>query len=166
MKMSNTYYLCGFMGAGKSSILNKFQQQSNYSTIDLDSYIENKYGGIDKIFEEKGESYFRTIEEKEFFNHQNKFNIMAIGGGAVENNDIFQYLIDCKQAIYLNLNFDELWERIKNSKRPLVNFGKKEVKNRFINRKEKYEMLQHRIPSENIEDAFNKILKIVENEND
>ena len=96
MKMSNTYYLCGFMGAGKSSILNKFQQQSNYSTIDLDSYIENKYGGIDKIFEEKGESYFRTIEEKEFFNHQNKFNIMAIGGGAVENNDIFQYLIDCK----------------------------------------------------------------------
>ena len=121
---------------------------------------------IDKIFQEKGESYFRTIEEKEFFHHQNKFKIMAIGGGAVENNDIFQYLIDCKQAIYLNLNFDELWERIKNSKRPLVNFGKKEVKNRFINRKEKYEMLQHRIPSENIEDAYNKILKIVENEND
>jgi len=27
-------------------------------------------------------------------------------------------------------------------------------------------MLQHRIPSENIEDAYNKILKIVENEND
>lgn len=166
MKMSSTYYLCGFMGAGKSSILNKFQQQSNHSTIDLDSYIENKYGGIDKIFEEKGESYFRTIEEKEFFHHQNKFKIMAIGGGAVENNDIFQYLIDCKQAIYLSLNFDELWERIKNSKRPLVNFGKKEVKNRFINRKEKYEMLQHRVLSENIEDAYNKILKIVENEND
>ena len=166
MKMSSTYYLCGFMGAGKSSILNKFQQQSNHSTIDLDSYIENKYGAIDKIFQEKGESYFRTIEEKEFFHHQNKFKIMAIGGGAVENNDIFQYLIDCKQAIYLNLNFDELWERIKNSKRPLVNFGKKEVKNRFINRKEKYEMLQHRVPSENIEDAYNKILKIVENEND
>ena len=166
MKMSSTYYLCGFMGAGKSSILNKFQQQSNHSTIDLDSYIENKYGAIDKIFQEKGESYFRTIEEKEFFHHQNKFKIMAIGGGAVENNDIFQYLIDCKQAIYLNLNFDELWERIKNSKRPLVNFGKKEVKNRFINRKEKYEMLQHRVLSENIEDAYNKILKIVENEND
>ena len=166
MKMSSTYYLCGFMGAGKSSILNKFQQKSNYSTIDLDSYIENKYGAINKIFQERGESYFRTIEEKEFFNQQNKFKIMAIGGGAVENNDIFQYLIDCKQAIYLNLNFDELWERIKNSKRPLVNFGKKEVKNRFINRKEKYEMLQHRIPSENIEDAYNKILKIVENEND
>ena len=65
--MNNSFYLCGFMGVGKTTILNNIKQQAKYKCIDLDESIENKYGYIENIFEEKGETFFREIEEKEFF---------------------------------------------------------------------------------------------------
>ena len=42
MKMNNSFYLCGFMGVGKTTILNKIKQQTQYTCIDLDESIENK----------------------------------------------------------------------------------------------------------------------------
>ncbi len=65
MKMNNSFYLCGFMGVGKTTILNNIKTQTKYRCIDLDENIENKYGQIETIFEEKGETFFREIEEKE-----------------------------------------------------------------------------------------------------
>ena len=53
MKMNNSFYLCGFMGVGKTTILNNIKQQTKYKCIDLDESIENKYGYIENIFEEK-----------------------------------------------------------------------------------------------------------------
>ena len=46
MKMNNSFYLCGFMGVGKTTILNNIKQQTKYTCIDLDENIENKYGQI------------------------------------------------------------------------------------------------------------------------
>ena len=109
MKMNNSFYLCGFMGVGKTTILNNIKQQTKYTCIDLDENIENKYGQIDNIFVEKGEIFFREIEEKEFFVNQNKFNLISLGGGAIENDNIFENLLKCNQTIYLSLNFESLW---------------------------------------------------------
>ena len=67
MKINNSFYLCGFMGVGKTTILNNIKKQTKYRCFDLDESIENKYGQIENIFEEKGETFFREIEEKEFF---------------------------------------------------------------------------------------------------
>ena len=61
MKMNNSFYLCGFMGVGKTTILNNIKTQTKYKCIDLDENIENKYGQIDNIFEERGEAFFREI---------------------------------------------------------------------------------------------------------
>ena len=43
MKMNNSFYLCGFMGVGKTTILNNIKKQTKYRCIDLDENIEHKY---------------------------------------------------------------------------------------------------------------------------
>ena len=55
--------LFGFMGTGKSLIGKILSQKLNYPLIEMDQEIENNEGlTISKIFEEKGESYFRSLE--------------------------------------------------------------------------------------------------------
>ena len=165
MKMNNSFYLCGFMGVGKTTILNNIKQQTKYTCIDLDENIENNYGQIDNIFEEKGETFFREIEEKEFFAIQNKFNLISIGGGAIENDNIFETLLESNQTIYLSLDFESLWERIKNTNRPLVNNGREVLESRYKNRLKRYEMMGYKISIKNIEDTTSKVLEIMETQN-
>ena len=81
MKMNNSFYLCGFMGVGKTTILNKIKQQTQYTCIDLDESIENKYGQIENIFEEKERLFLEKLRKRIFAN-QNKFNLISLGGGA------------------------------------------------------------------------------------
>ena len=64
--MNNSFYLCGFMGVGKTTILNNIKQQTKYKCIDLDESIENKYGYIENIFEEKGETFLGKLKKKNF----------------------------------------------------------------------------------------------------
>ena len=163
--MNNSFYLCGFMGVGKTTILNNIKQQTKYKCIDLDESIENKYGYIENIFEEKGETFFRAIEEKEFFANQNKFNLISLGGGAIENDNIFENLLKSNQTIYLSLNFENLWERIKNSNRPLVSAGREILESKYKNRIKRYEMMEYKISNENVKDTTSKVLEIMENQN-
>ena len=54
----------GMMGSGKSSIGSLVSKKLNIEFIDVDNEIEKKAGcKILKIFENKGEQYFREIEE-------------------------------------------------------------------------------------------------------
>ena len=53
------------------------------------------------VFEDKGENYFRSIEQEEFFKQVDKFDLIALGGGAVENNEIYQHILKSGKAIYL-----------------------------------------------------------------
>ena len=165
MKMNNSFYLCGFMGVGKTTILNKIKQQTQYTCIDLDESIENKYGQIENIFEEKGETCFREIEEKEFFANQNKFDLISLGGGVIENDNIFENLLKSNQTIYLSLNFENLWERIKYSNRPLVSAGRETLESKYKNRIKRYEMMEYKISNENVKDTTSKVLEIMENQN-
>ena len=165
MKMNNSFYLCGFMGVGKTTILNNIKRQTKYRCIDLDESIENKYGQIENIFEEKGETLFREIEEKEFFANQNKFNLISLGGGAIENDNIFENLLKSNQTIYLSLNFENLWERIENSNRPLVSAGREILESKYKNRIKRYQMMEYKISNENVKDTTSKVLELMENKN-
>ena len=86
MKTNRSNFLCGFMGAGKSSILKEIDTKENITCMDLDLHIENLYGPINKIFDDKGESFFRLTEQEEFFEQVDRFDLIALGGGAVEND--------------------------------------------------------------------------------
>ena len=44
MKTSRSNFLCGFMGAGKSTLIKEINSKENIACMDLDLHIENLYG--------------------------------------------------------------------------------------------------------------------------
>ena len=79
--------LCGMMGSGKSIIGKILAKKINYNFIDIDQLIEKKTNKpIINIFKEKGEDYFRDLEEKITVKIlKNKKTIISLGGGAIVN---------------------------------------------------------------------------------
>ena len=78
------------MAAGKTTIGFKLAKKLNYQFIDIDTEIEKSENEkIIDIFKNKGEDYFRKIEEKKtlFFLEKNKC-VISIGGGAFLNDKI------------------------------------------------------------------------------
>ena len=161
MKMNKCYYLAGFMGVGKSTILKKIIEKTELSCLDLDTSIEEKHGPIKEIFEKNGEGYFRELEEKEFFLIEPESNLVALGAGALTNNNIYKYILDNKTGIYLEEEFQILWSRIQNSDRPLAKLGHNYVEDLFNNRKARYENLHIKINNSNLNDVINSILDIL-----
>ena len=60
------------------------------------------------------------------------------------------------------MDFNTLWERIKNSNRPLVKFGKESVRDLFEKRKEKYQSLRHILSNSTEENLYTAALNALE----
>ena len=76
--------LIGFMGVGKGSVARAVAQHSDYMTIDTDDMIESMQNSkIKKIFEEKGENYFRDLEKEVslWLQKSVKNTLISTGGG-------------------------------------------------------------------------------------
>ena len=121
--MINKIYLVGSMGSGKSSIGKLLAKKLNIPHYDLDKTIESSEKmSISKIFEIHDESYFRKLESAalEEYSKYKKF-VISTGGGCIldEGN---QKIMKSGLVIYLKINLDAQYERIKNrSHRPLLN---------------------------------------------
>ena len=87
--------------------------------IDIDEEVEVIAGmKISKIFELKGEEYFRLLEKKTIMKILNKENsIIAIGGGAFEYASLRNYILKKCSCIWLKCNINVL------VKRPHHNYG-------------------------------------------
>ena len=113
----------GMMGSGKSSIGSLVAKKLRLDFIDVDKEIEKELGlSISKIFEIKGEDYFRKFEEKITLKIL-KINstVISLGGGAFVNKIIRKEVLKNHISFWLNLNNETLLNRIKNSKkRPLA----------------------------------------------
>jgi len=121
--MNNKIYLVGSMGSGKSSIGKLLAKKLDIPHYDLDKTIEsNEKMSISKIFDIHDENYFRKLESAVLkdYSKKNKF-VISTGGGCIldENN---QKILKSGLVIYLKINLDAQYERIKNrSHRPLLN---------------------------------------------
>lgn len=125
--MSNNIILIGYMGCGKSSVGKKLALKNKMSYQDLDDYIEEKEGKtIKNIFEEKGEVYFRKIENKYLKECLTQFSntILSLGGGTPCFGNNMELIVASanSKSIYLQTSIGELSNRLftERAKRPLI----------------------------------------------
>ena len=123
MKSKENLIFLGMMGSGKTSIGSLISKKLKLDFIDIDKEIENELGlSINKIFEIKGEVYFRKFEEKITLNKLNLKNVViSLGGGAFTNKNIRKEVLKNHLSFWLKWNVNVLIKRIRNShKRPIA----------------------------------------------
>lgn len=125
--------LIGFMASGKSSVGKKLSALLSCNFIDLDSYIEDKYGkSIKEIFASEGEDGFRTKEEDSLSDllinkkswEDKRLTIIATGGGIVTREKCRILLQKIAYSIYLKTEAKTIEKRLlrqgKLEKRPIL----------------------------------------------
>ena len=154
MKSKENLVFLGMMGSGKSSIGSIMSKKLDIDFIDIDKEIENKLGmKISKIFEKKGERYFREIEEDFTLKILNRNNIVvSLGGGAFLNSKIKKEVLDNHISFWLNWSIKTLINRIKDSqKRPVAfNASKNELIDLIKKRSIVYSKAMYKIDCENL----------------
>ena len=123
MKSKKNLVFLGMMGSGKSSIGSLVAKKFKLDFLDIDKEIEkNLNTTIRKIFETKGEEYFRKVEEKMTLKKL-KLNstVISLGGGAFANKNIRNEILANHISFWLKWNSQTLIERIANNpKRPIA----------------------------------------------
>jgi len=168
MNSKKNLVFLGMMGSGKSSIGFLVAKKLNLKFIDIDNIIEKEVGmKIADIFKDKGENYFRILEEKntlKVLNFNN--NVISLGGGAFMNNKIRKKVLSNNFSFWLNWNAETLLVRIKkNKKRPLAfNSSDTELMSLIKSRSKIYSKAQIKINCNNLKksEIIEKILKIYE----
>ena len=123
MKSKRNIVFLGMMGSGKTSIGKLISNKLKKDFFDIDQVIENNIGmNISKIFDQKGEKFFRDQEEKITLNILKKNDkIIALGGGAFLNKNIRDEILNNHISFWLNWDAKTLINRIKKStKRPIA----------------------------------------------
>jgi shikimate kinase len=124
MSLPPNIILIGFMGAGKTSVGKELAELLGFNFLDTDQLIEDKNGEkITKIFEEKGESFFRA-EEKEVLQNliDKKRFVLSTGGGIWLDKENRERLIELGWCVWLKVSAETAWQRISPnlSQRPLL----------------------------------------------
>tara|TARA_S200000501_G_scaffold370469_1_gene411674 strand:+ start:593 stop:1105 length:513 start_codon:yes stop_codon:yes gene_type:complete len=168
MKSKENLVFLGMMGSGKSSIGSLVAKKLKLNFVDVDNEIEKNLGiSIKKIFEDKGEDYFRKIEEKVTLKKLKlSSTVISLGGGAFTNKNIRTEVLKDHLSFWLNWSNEILLNRIKNSrKRPLaVNLTDKELIDLIKKRSNIYSKAVYEIKCDNLtkNEIVEKILKIYE----
>ena len=168
MNLNKNLVFLGMMGSGKSSIGNLVSRKLDIPFIDIDSLIvENTGMSILEIFEKKGESYFRNIEEKITLKSLKKIkNVVSLGGGAFINPTIRKEILLNHLSFWLNWDESILIKRIKNSKKRPLAFKSTDQELRTIikNRSKIYSNAQFKINCNKLTktEIVKKIIKIYE----
>ena len=114
------------MGSGKSFLGKILARYIKIANLDLDSFLQKKESmGINKIFKEKGESYFRIQENKyllELIKNKNSY-IISCGGGTPFFLNNMEIMNKNGITIYLKRDSDFLYNYLSKSilKRPVFN---------------------------------------------
>ncbi len=157
------------MAVGKSTIGRLLSKKLGVPFEDLDTIIEARESlTIKKIFDLKGEKYFREIEENESLNMiKGKDKIIALGGGTFINQKVREETKKSCFSVWLDLSPEKIFARVKkNKERPLLINAKsiKDVENIYLNRKKIYALADYRLDctSKDKEQIVSEIEKIYE----
>jgi len=166
MNSKKNLVLLGMMGSGKSSIGYLVSKKLNLKFFDIDILIEDEVGmKISNIFKEKGEDYFRNIEEKVTLKILKANNaVVSLGGGGFINDKIRKEVLANNVSFWLNWDSEVLLKRIINSKkRPLAfNSSDQEILSLIKKRLKIYSKAKFKIDCDKVKktDVVKKIMKI------
>ena len=109
-------YLTGFMGTGKSMILNCLHEVCGFDKIEMDEQIVQEQGmSIPEIFEKKGEEYFRNLETELVKKISAMDNIVvSCGGGTVMRQCNVDEMKKNGTIVLLTAEPETVYERVKN----------------------------------------------------
>jgi len=112
------------MGVGKGTLARALAAKSDIYAVDTDDLIESLTNmKIKKIFEKKGEDYFRALEQRtaDWLAQNVQNSIISTGGGFYKVKN----LKSIGTIVYLKADFDWIYDRITKSKN-----AKKKIKKR------------------------------------
>ena len=168
MNSKKNLVFLGMMGSGKSSIGYLVSKKLNLTFIDIDNLIEDETGlNISKIFNEKGEIFFRNLEEKITLKALKTFgSVVSLGGGGFINKKIRRGVLTSHLSFWLSWDESILLKRIRNSKkRPLaLKSTDQEIKQLIIQRSKIYSEAKFKINCNKLTktEIVKKIIKIYE----
>ena len=110
-------FLNGYMGAGKSLIGHKLSTELNHNYVDLDEQIELiEQTDIQSIFQQKGELYFRNLENKVLRDilEKDEDMVVSLGGGTpcYGNNLEWIQKSSGSRTVYLKATVKTLTDRL------------------------------------------------------
>ena len=149
--------LIGFMVTGKTSVGKELADRIKFEFIDLDQHIEKVTNmSIPKIFDQKGEKHFRTLEKKLLKKILIQYDnlVLAPGGGIVLDSNNIELLKEHTNPFLLKASPNEIMARINNlSERPLLdNDNPEDTVNKLLEeRKGYYEQFNNVINTDNKE---------------
>jgi len=168
MESKGNLVFLGMMGSGKSSIGYIVAKKLKLNFVDIDNEIEKELGiNIKKIFNTKGEDFFRKFEEKITIKKL-KLNstVISLGGGAFMNKNIRKEVLKSHISFWLNWDNEILLSRIKkNNKRPLVQNATNSKLIELMNKRSNiYSKALYEIKCDNLtkNEILDKILEIYE----
>ena len=120
---SRNIYLIGFMGAGKSTVADYLRRNYEMNQVEMDEKIQKEQNmTISRIFEEKGEEYFRKLETDllERLSLQSS-TVVSCGGGTAMRECNVEIMKRKGKIVWLCAEPETVFERVKNShNRPLL----------------------------------------------
>ena len=164
----------GMMGTGKSKFGRLVADNLSYNFYDIDILIEkDQKNTIKNIFSEKGEIFFRKIEKDKIKNlvadiiKKEENAILSLGGGAFDDTETREILIENTFVIWLNTPIDILTKRVGNaSKRPMIQGDtRKAIKDLLSKRIRYYSICDYKLNTKGLTEKqiLNEILTKIRN---
>ncbi len=167
--MEKNLILLGMMAVGKTTIGKIVAKELKLEFVDTDKEVEEANSmTIKKIFETKGETFFRAEEKKAVLKSLKKQNcVVALGGGAFMNKELRDNILKNGISIWLDDDIRTLNERTKrNQNRPLLKNedSKKKMNELYAERKKIYKLADHKIECDKFEKNYivKKIIQLYE----
>ena len=113
-RVGNNIFLVGMMGSGKTTVGKLLANHLNREFVDTDQMIMEQTGlSIPVIFKEKGEKYFRRLEQEAIARIcRRRQAVVATGGGAIITQENRQRLKENGLIFYLRVTAPVLAERV------------------------------------------------------
>jgi shikimate kinase len=107
------------MGSGKTTLGKKLAKELDFTFIDTDKAIAKQHGAINRIFETKGEEFFRDLESRALEDALEENAIVATGGGAILR-EANRSLLRSHHVVFLDTSAEHVLGKINLAKRPLL----------------------------------------------